>query len=164
MYGMMIIILISGMLITILHETGHYLVSRHLGLHPDLFKIGVGPVIFKKGILNITALPFSGRVNHPDAEWVVLPKCQQDMIAVAGPMVNLVIGALTIWWLPIFGLLNFVAGFGNMIPMRTSRGMSDGGYVLGDLSSLIKVPISLTLILVTSISFFKVALLIFGQG
>lgn len=54
---------------TIIHESGHYVTACAVGLKPDLFKLGVGNnIIFKRGSLEVTALPASGMVffnnNH----------------------------------------------------------------------------------------------------
>lgn len=146
------VILLYCFMITVIHEVGHYLMSRKLGLHPDLFKIGVGPVIFKKGILEITLFPFSGMVNHPDQEWAVLSQHQQNMIAVAGPAVNLIVGLVTVYWLPLFGILNIMVFLGNLIPIQTKRGLTDGGYMFRGVKPVVRIPASFMLIVITAIT------------
>lgn len=127
------IIILSCIFITVIHEAGHYLMSRKFGLQPNLFRVGVGPVIFRKGILEITAFPFSGMVNNPDDEWAALSQPKQKMIAFTGSMVNLIVGLATVYWMPFFGLLNLTIGFGNLVPIKTRRIKSDGAYVFGNI-------------------------------
>ncbi len=138
MFGKICIIIMSCILITIIHETGHFLMSRKVGLHPILFRVGIGPVLFKKGILEITAFPFSGMVNHSEAEWDTICQQKQKMIALAGPAVNLIVGIATIYWMPFFGLLNLVVGFGNLIPVKTKRGQSDGRYMFSEVQPILR--------------------------
>lgn len=155
------IILVYCIIITILHEGGHYLMSRRLGLKPDLFKIGVGPVIIKKGILEVTMFPLSGMVNHPNYQWNKLSQHQQNMIAVAGPLVNLVVGLITVGWLPLFGILSIMVFLGNLIPIQTKRGLTDGGYVFRGVKPLVRVPVSLMLVACTSILYIQTVILLF---
>lgn len=155
------IILMYCIIITVLHELGHYLMSRKLGLRPDLFKIGVGPVIIKKGILEVTMFPLSGMVNHPDYQWNKLSQHQQNMIAVAGPAVNLIVGLVTVYWLPLFGILNIMVFLGNLIPIQTKRGLTDGGYVFRGTKSLVRVPASLMLVACTTVLYIQTINLLF---
>ena len=155
------IILMYCIIITVLHELGHYLMSRKLGLRPDLFKIGVGPVIIKKGILEVTALPFSGMVNHPDQEWDKLSLQQQNLIAGAGPAVNLIVGLVTVGWLPLFGTLNIMVFLGNLIPIQTARGLTDGGYVVRGIKTWVRVPASIMLVACTAVLYLQTITLLF---
>lgn len=150
------IILVYCIIITILHEGGHYLMSRRLGLKPDLFKIGVGPVIIKKGILEVTMFPLSGMVNHPDQEWNKLSVHQQNLIAAAGPAVNLITGLITVGWLPLFGLLNLLVFVENLIPIQASRGLTDGGYVFRGIKPFVRIPVSIMLVVITVTIFLQV--------
>lgn len=155
------VIILYCFIITVIHEGGHYLMSKKLGLSPDLFKIGVGRTVIKKGILEITVLPFSGMVNHPDAEWNQLSQRQQNLIALAGPLVNLAVGLIAVGWLPLFGLLNLLVFVGNLIPFETSRGNTDGGYVFRGTKSLVRVPASIMLVACTSILYIQTVKLLF---
>jgi len=149
---------------TIIHETGHYAMSRKIGLHPDSVKIGVGKkVIYHRGVLTITALPFSGMVHHTDAEWHATSQRKQNLIALAGPMANLIIGLITIYWMPVFGLLNIMTFCGNLIPLKTSKGYTDGGYLFRPVGLAVRLPMGILLAAATIVLFVQVALTMVGR-
>ena len=55
-------------IIVAVHEYGHYIVGRWSGIHPEVFSLGFGPVIWsrvdKRGTRwQIAALPFGGYVR-----------------------------------------------------------------------------------------------------
>ena len=55
-------------IIVFVHEYGHYIVGRWSGIHPEIFSIGFGPVLWsridKRGTRwQVAALPFSGYVR-----------------------------------------------------------------------------------------------------
>ena len=47
-----------------IHELGHFLAARLLGMRADVFSIGFGPALWKKTVrgteLRISAIPFGG--------------------------------------------------------------------------------------------------------
>ncbi len=111
--------LVLGPLVFI-HEMGHYLVGRLFGVKADSFSIGFGKELAgwtdKRGTRwKIAALPLGGYVQFagdqnatgtPDPEWLALPAAERNrtfhakpawqraLIAVAGPMTNLVLAVL----------------------------------------------------------------------
>lgn len=56
----------------LIHEFGHFIVARKLGLKVEAFSIGFGPVIWKKTVdgveYRISALPLGGYVSIPDVD------------------------------------------------------------------------------------------------
>ena len=55
-----------------IHEFGHFLAARKLGMRVDVFSIGFGPAIWKKTIngveYRISWIPFGGYVALPDLD------------------------------------------------------------------------------------------------
>ena len=56
----------------LVHEFGHFIVARKLGLRVDAFSIGFGPVLWKRKVdgveYRISALPLGGYVSIPDVD------------------------------------------------------------------------------------------------
>ncbi len=149
----MIYFLVCLALHTIIHEAGHYSMSRILRNKPTLLKIGtVGPVVFKKGIVEIAAIPISGRLNHADKEWATLPSYKQKLVIAAGPFTNLIAGLATLYWSPMFGLVGLMAGFTNLIPYQPKVGLpSDGGQIFTSINMVSKMLITIILSVAVSI-------------
>ncbi len=108
-----------------IHELGHFVVARLLGMRADVFSIGFGPALWKKKIrgteVRISAIPFGGYVSLPQLDPEGMQKIQGDhstgeaplppvapwkriLVALAGPMGNvllaLVCAALISWCAP----------------------------------------------------------------
>lgn len=101
----------------LMHEFGHFIVARKLGLRVEAFSIGFGPVLWKRtfnGVeYRLSALPLGGYVSLPDmdpegtkalegdgakgtgdeerAAPVRIPPWKEILVAVAGPMMNIVL-------------------------------------------------------------------------
>ena len=97
----------------LIHEFGHFLVARRLGLRVDAFSIGFGPVLWKKKIdgveYRLSALPLGGYVTIPDVDpegtkalegesgkggsekRAEIPAWKEIAVAVAGPLMNVVL-------------------------------------------------------------------------
>jgi regulator of sigma E protease len=112
-------IMVLGPLVFV-HELGHYLAGMAFGVKADVFSIGFGKELIgwtdKRGTRwKIAALPLGGYVQFagdenatgaPSADWLALPAdernrtfhakpaWQRAVIAVAGPMTNLVLAVL----------------------------------------------------------------------
>ena len=71
LYTLVVVLLLFGATIFI-HELGHFLVARWLGLVVDAFAIGFGPAIWKRTINGVTYkicwLPFGGYVALPQMD------------------------------------------------------------------------------------------------
>ncbi|MFH0909626.1 MAG: RIP metalloprotease RseP [bacterium] len=71
LYTLIVVLLLFGATIFI-HELGHFLVARRLGLVVDVFAIGFGPAIWKRTINGVTYkicwLPFGGYVALPQMD------------------------------------------------------------------------------------------------
>ncbi len=70
-YTVFLIALFFGVTVFI-HELGHFLVARRMGMVVDKFSIGLGPAIFKRKIngvvYQIAAIPFGGFVHLPQLD------------------------------------------------------------------------------------------------
>lgn len=104
-----------------IHEFGHFIAARLLGLKADVFSIGFGPALWKKQIrgteLRFSAIPFGGYVSLPQLDPEGMQKLQGDhtdttdgapveaplppaapwkriIVAIAGPLGNLVLALI----------------------------------------------------------------------
>lgn len=65
-----------------IHEFGHFIAARLLGLKADVFSIGFGPALWKKKIrgteIRFSAIPFGGYVSLPQLDPEGMQKLQGD--------------------------------------------------------------------------------------
>lgn len=96
-------IFVLGIMIFI-HELGHYLMAKYLGIRVEVFSLGFGPRLFgfRKGETDyrVSLLPLGGYVKmsgehydenltgSPD-EFLSRPKSHRFAVAIAGPLMNL---------------------------------------------------------------------------
>ena len=120
-----VVALLFGLAVFI-HEFGHYLAARRLGLRVDVFSIGFGPAIFKwrrKGIeYRVCWIPLGGYVALPQLDPSGMDKIQGDhssggesapplpdipawrrvLVALAGPFGNIVLAVALAWIIYVF--------------------------------------------------------------
>ncbi len=104
-------LIVLGILVLI-HELGHFLAAKLLGIRVLAFSIGFGRPLLKKTIgeteYRISAIPFGGYVSmageHPEDEhnsdpdeFGERPIWHRATVAFAGPFFNLVFAALFLW-------------------------------------------------------------------
>ncbi len=97
-----------------IHELGHFVVARVLGLRADVFSIGFGPALWKRTFgkteVRISAIPFGGYVSLPQLDPEGMKQIQGDhsagevlppaapwkriLVAVAGPLGNIVLALI----------------------------------------------------------------------
>lgn len=94
-------------LLVFIHELGHFVVARRLGIRVERFSIGFGPALVERRIgetdFRIAAIPLGGYVkmlgDTPDAEvdeaeqgraFLAQPPWKRAAVAAAGPAANLV--------------------------------------------------------------------------
>ena len=95
-----------------IHEFGHFLAARLLGMKADVFSIGFGPALWKRTFRGtewrISAIPFGGYVSLPQLDPEAMKGIQGDhgeslppappwkriIVAFAGPFGNLVLAAV----------------------------------------------------------------------
>lgn len=121
----------------LVHEFGHFIVARKLGLEVEAFSIGFGPVLWKKKVngveYRLSAIPLGGYVSIPDVdpegtkalegekvkgegvkgERVKIPAWKELAVAVAGPAMNVVLAVV------LAVILSLVPGakFGQLEPV-----------------------------------------------
>ena len=105
----------------LIHEFGHFVVALKLGLRVEAFSIGFGTALWKKKIngieYRISAIPLGGYVSIPDVDpegtkalegardkvekeggggqpKVRIPAWKEILVAVAGPLMNMVLAAV----------------------------------------------------------------------
>jgi regulator of sigma E protease len=114
----LLIVLLGIAAIVAIHEACHMIVSKLFGVKILKFSIGFGPVIFSKKIgdtvYQLAALPLGGYVlpagedpesNEPNG-FFSLAWYKRALIALAGPVANLILG-----FVMILGLLVFCKGW-----------------------------------------------------
>jgi regulator of sigma E protease len=113
--GRILITILCLGLVVVLHEYGHFLVARYLGVRVERFTVGFGPEIFGwtsgdtryavciiplGGMVKLAGEFMDERQNQPD-EFFSQPWYKRSLIALAGPFVNYTLA---------FVLFAFVAG------------------------------------------------------
>ena len=67
-----VLALVLFSLAVFIHELGHFVVARLLGLRADVFSIGFGPALWKRQLGNtevrLSAIPFGGYVSLPQLD------------------------------------------------------------------------------------------------
>lgn len=95
-----------------IHELGHFLVARALGLRADVFSIGFGPALWKRNLcgteIRLSAIPFGGYVSLPQLDPESMKQIQGEhgetlppatpwkriLVALAGPLGNVVLAII----------------------------------------------------------------------
>ncbi len=104
-------IFVLGVMIFV-HELGHYLMAKLLGIRVDVFSLGFGPRLFgfSRGGTDyrVSILPLGGYVkmageNYEDElsgspeEFLSRPKLHRFAVAVAGPLMNILLALVLTW-------------------------------------------------------------------
>lgn len=114
-----VLALVLFSLAVFIHELGHFLAARLLGMKADVFSIGFGPALWKRTFRGtewrVSAIPFGGYVSLPQLDPEAMKGIQGDhgealppappwkriIVAFAGPFGNLVLAfvcAVAIAW------------------------------------------------------------------
>ena len=112
-FTILIAILVFGLLIFI-HELGHFLAAKRMGIRVNEFAIGMGPTLLKKQgketKYSLRALPFGGfcamEGENDDSEtegsYFTKPAWRKIVVIIAGPFMNLLLGFVLLLALNIF--------------------------------------------------------------
>ena len=137
-------ILALGFLIFI-HELGHFFAAKRCGIRVEKFSIGFGPRLigFQRGETEycISALPFGGFVKmageSPDeqkgeaGEFASAPVGHRIFVAIAGPVMNLIMGVILFSFVYLVGLDHGTMWLMEMLIGRSDR-MAQIGLVADD--------------------------------
>ena len=137
-----IFILILSILI-IVHEFGHFIVARKLGVRVEKFSLGFGPQIFKKKKkdteYSLALIPLGGFVKlagdnmeefkgEPD-EYFSKPPGKRFWIIFAGAFLNYILGFLFFWFIFFSGYPTLTTKVGGLID---GFGAKEAGLKAGD--------------------------------
>jgi len=132
MVSLITFIFVLGILI-IVHEFGHFIIAKKVGVRVEKFSLGFGPQLLKRKIgdteYSLSAIPLGGYVKlagdnleeykgRPD-EYLSKKTSQRAAIIFCGPLLNYVLGFLCLWFVFFSGypmlttkVGNLIAGFG----------------------------------------------------
>jgi hypothetical protein len=139
---------IAELAVVFLHEFGHALCGIALG--QKVLSFTAGPFLWQhiegrwKFKLNPVGLLNTGGATAVVPRRLGEPKWRELCMISAGPLVNFVTGVVALWaasrtpdssWerycflLAMFGSISLMTAIGNLVPLRTNRGYSDGARI-----------------------------------
>jgi len=142
MISLIIFLFILGLLITV-HEFGHFIIAKKLGVRVEKFSFGFGKRILSKKKndteYSISLIPLGGYVklagdsadefkNNPD-EYLSKKPFQRAQIIFFGPLLNYVLGFLCFWLIFFVGYPTLTAKVGGLID---GFGAKSAGIQVGD--------------------------------
>lgn len=142
MISLLIFLFILGLLI-IVHEFGHFIAAKRLGVRIEKFSFGFGKRLLsmKKGDTeySINLIPLGGYVklagdnleefkNHPD-EYLSKKPSQRCRIIFFGPLLNYILGFFCFWLIFCIGYPTLTTKVGGLID---GFGAKDAGIQVGD--------------------------------
>ena len=142
MISFIIFLFILGLVITI-HEFGHFIVAKRLGVRVEKFSFGFGKRILSKKKngteYSISLIPLGGYVklagdsleefkNNPD-EYLSKKPSQRAQIIFCGPLLNYILGFLCFWLIFFVGYPTLTTKVGGLID---GFGAKDAGIQVGD--------------------------------
>ncbi len=156
----------------LVHEFGHFIVARKLGLRVEAFSIGFGPVLWRKKVdgveYRISALPLGGYVSIPDVDpegtkvleeggrkkeegrseegegrsekgkseeespRVRIPAWKEILVAVAGPLMNIVLAVVLAVGLALVPSAKFGLQLLNVVEVLPDGPAAAAGILPGD--------------------------------
>lgn len=138
----LIFLFILGLLI-IVHEFGHFIVAKRMGVRVERFSLGFGPQLFKRKKKDteyvLSLIPLGGYVKlagdnleeykgNPD-EYLAKSPGQRAAIIFFGPLLNYVLGFLFFWLIFFIGYPMLTTKVGSLID---GLGAKEVGIQVGD--------------------------------
>ena len=142
MFSVVVFIIVLSILILV-HEFGHFIVAKRMGVRVEQFSLGFGPRIFgwKKADTEYTicAIPLGGYVKlagdnpeefkgQPD-EYLAKSVGQRVRIILYGPLLNYVLAFLCFWLIFFLGFPNLTCRVGGLVE---NFGAQEAGIQVGD--------------------------------
>lgn len=126
---MFIFIVILSVLILV-HELGHFISAKRLGVKVEKFSLGFGPKLFSKKFGDteymLCAIPFGGFIkmagDNTDEfkgmsdEFLARTPFQRARIIFAGPFFNYILAFFCLWMVYFLGFPKFTTTIGTLIP------------------------------------------------
>ncbi len=142
-------IFVIGILIFI-HELGHFLAAKFMGVRVEVFSLGFGPRLigFKAGETEyrLSLIPLGGyvklygehpetipSVENPERAFAFKSPWQKSVIVIAGPLANFILAVLIFWFLfTTVGTYTFPAKVGEVLPNSPAEkaGLKPGDVIL----------------------------------
>ncbi len=137
-----IFLLVLSILIVV-HEFGHFIMAKRMGVRVERFSLGFGYKLFSKKIkdteYNICAMPLGGYVKlagdnleeykGDSAEFLAQAPGRRFRIIFFGPFLNYVLGFLSLWLVLFIGYPTIAPVVGGLID---ELGAKDAGMQIGD--------------------------------
>ena len=106
---LLMLVILSGLILV--HESGHFVCARWVGVPVARFSMGFGPAIWKKTMggveYRISAIPLGGYVLldlEDESDYLNLPLAKRLIFTLGGPLANVVLA-----W-PLYAAVNVLAG------------------------------------------------------
>jgi len=142
---MLIFILILSILIFV-HELGHFIAAKRLGIKVEKFSLGFGPKLLSKKIKDteymVCAIPFGGFIKmsgdtadeckgRPD-DFLARKPGHRASVIFAGPLFNYILAFFCLWAVYFLGLPRVTSVIGEIVPGMPafSAGLKAGDKVL----------------------------------
>jgi len=142
---MLTLVIFLGILsiLILVHEFGHFIVAKKLGVRIEQFSLGFGPVIFKKKKketeYSLSAIPLGGFVKlagdnleeftgKPDEYFSQAPG-KRFWIIFCGPLLNYILGILFFWMIFFVGYPTLTTKIGGLVD---GFGAQEAGLKVGD--------------------------------
>jgi len=124
-----IVFLVILSILIFVHELGHFLVAKRLGIRVEKFALGFGPKLVSRKVGDteymVCAVPFGGFIkmagdNANEAsggrdEFLSRPPGQRAQVVFAGPAFNYVLAFLSLWAVFYFGYPRLTTTIGELV-------------------------------------------------
>lgn len=142
MLALAIFFLILSVLIVV-HEFGHFIIAKKIGVRVEQFSLGFGKVLFRKKKngteYSVSAIPLGGFVKlagdnleeykgKPD-EYFFQPPGKRFWIIFFGPLLNYILGILLFWMVFFIGYPTLTTKIGSLLD---GYGAMTAGLLVGD--------------------------------
>ncbi|MBP7215769.1 MAG: RIP metalloprotease RseP [Candidatus Omnitrophica bacterium] len=140
--SLLIFLFVLGVLIVV-HEFGHFITAKSLGVRVEKFSLGFGPRLFKKKIneteYSISAIPLGGYVKlagdnleeyqGKNFEYFAQAPGKRFWIIFCGPLLNYLLGVVVLWFIFIVGYPALTTKIGGL---ADDLGAKAAGVQVGD--------------------------------
>ncbi|HAH20040.1 MAG: RIP metalloprotease RseP [Omnitrophica WOR_2 bacterium GWF2_43_52] len=134
MFSLLIFIAILSIMIVV-HEFGHFIVARKLGIRVENFSMGFGPKLlkYKKGFTeySLCLIPFGGYVKLSGDSWEECKSQSHEFLSrkpieragviFAGPLLNYLLAFVCFWLVHSIGYPQLTTKVGDTIPELPAR-------------------------------------------